>query len=120
MTRALLTLALTAAFSGNLLARDLELVESAYELSLGDIVMPGSTAGSAIFRTCEDCDTVSLRVNAGTRYYIGGQALALPDFILAVDEIRKRSGGNEATAVGVFYDLATKQVTHIDVQAQRR
>ncbi len=116
MTRALLTLALTAAFSGNLLARDLELVESAYELSLGDVTMPGSTAGSVIFRPCETCDTVSLRVSSTTRYFLGNRGVALADFLSAVDELRKQNGANAQSPVTVFYGIQNRQVTRISVK----
>jgi hypothetical protein len=116
MTRALLTLALIVAFSGDLLARDLELVESAYELSLGDVTMPGSTAGSVIFRPCESCDTVSLRVSSTTRYFLGDRGVALADFLAAVDELRKQSGASAQTPVTVFYGTENRQATRIRVE----
>lgn len=120
MTRVIVALVLAFALSGSLLARDLELVESAYELSLAGTLMPGGAAGSVIFRPCDACDTVSLRVDSGTRYYLDNRPLTLADFLAGVDDIRKRNGAAENTSVTVYYALRNRQVTRISVQAANR
>lgn len=119
MTRVFVTLALALALSGTALARDLELVEGAYELSLEGTIMPGSTAGSVIFRPCDTCDRVSLRVDSHTQYLLNDRRLALPDFNAGIEAIRARDGAVEQTTVTVYYGLENRQVTRISVQAPR-
>jgi hypothetical protein len=120
MYRVFVTLALAVALNGSVHARDLELVEGAYELSLEGTIMPGSTAGSIIFRPCEACDTVSLRVGSGTQYSLDNRPLALTDFLAGVDDIRNRDGAAERTSMTVYYSLQNEQVTRISVQTPRR
>jgi hypothetical protein len=75
--------------------------------------LPSSAAGNAVFRPCEDCETVALRVTSATRYFVGGQTLPLPDFLLAVEPLQDRD--DAATLTVVYYDLETRQVTRIAV-----
>jgi hypothetical protein len=79
------------------------------------MTMPGSTAGTAIFRGCADCEPISRRVTAGTVYMIGDRAFALPDFLQEVSEIREASPANAGTPAAVYYDLGTGRVTRIAV-----
>jgi hypothetical protein len=94
------------------------MVEGAYEVMLGNVSLPRSTAGTAAFRTCDGCDTIGLRVDARTQFQITGQSLPLADFLVAVDEIHDREGGT-ATFVAIYYDLDTTTVTRINVVPPR-
>ncbi len=96
-------------------ARDLEMIEGAYEVSLGETNMPGSIAGTATFRTCATCDTIGMRVNGNTVFQVGGAPMALPDFLIAVDDIRDSAGGNASTLVAIYYALDSNTITRINV-----
>ena len=87
--------------------------EDAYELALGEVSLPGSTAGTAIFAPCEDCKTQSMRVTHTTVYQINGQMVAYTDFIKAAEEYRQRSGGAQNTVIYIFYDVKSRRVTRI-------
>lgn len=116
MIRAALTLVLGFSIATLSTARDLEMLEGAYELVLDDIVLPGSTAGTAVLQPCADCDRVGLRVSSATRYLFNGRELPLPDFSVTIDALRDSADG-AAAAVAVFYDLKTNEVTRIAVVA---
>jgi hypothetical protein len=117
--RATVTLALALSLSGIAAARDFEMLEEAHEIVLADVTLPTSAAGAVVFRPCADCDTVRLQVSARTRYLIGGRELALPDFLLAVDTVRQRTGGDTDTVVAVFTDVSTQRVMRIAVSPPR-
>jgi len=119
MIRATITLVLALSLCGVAAARTLEILEGAYELALGDVALPSSAAGAAVFAPCEGCDTVRLQVSSRTRYVLGGRELALPDFLVAVERTRQAAGGNESTLVIVNYDLETHRVTRIAVVPPR-
>jgi hypothetical protein len=93
--------------------RVLEQPEGAYELSLNDVTLPGSTAGSIIFQPCPDCTTVSLRVSLDTRYQINGAPLALEDFLRAVDRLAGSAADANAPMLTVYYDRESRRVTRV-------
>ena len=113
MMRFSLAIILALSLSGMSSAQDVEMLEGTYELQLSYVTMPANAADNTSFRTCADCQTVALRVNSATSYLINHQALALPDFLLAIDDIRQVS--HPGSFVGVYYDLQTNQVTRISV-----
>ena len=115
MNKLLVTFTAVAALCiGAAQARDLDLLEGAYEASLGEVVMPRSIAGTTAVRPCSSCPTVGLPVNGSTVFQVSGQSLALADFLLAVDDIHDREGGSSAL-VAVYYAIDTNTVTRINV-----
>ena len=118
MTRTMLAMILVLAFGSAIAARTIEPIEGGgYELTLSNVVLPTSTAGSVIFRVCDACDQITLRVSSETGYLINDQQLALADFLVAVEEIRLTSDANESTAVTIFYDLEATRATRIMLHA---
>jgi hypothetical protein len=115
MKRTILALTLALGLNGISVARDLQMVEGAYELALNDILLPANTRDTAAFKPCESCDTVRLRVSDATRYLFGSRPQALPEFLVSVDRLRQREGAAGTAAAGVYYDLRTKQITRIVV-----
>ena len=119
MLRTVLTLALALAASTSLADRQYEVVGNVgvYELTLHDVIMPNGAGGTTIFKLCANCDTIALPVQGSTLYSIRNNALALQDFLAAVEEVRAATNG--AAGVGVFYDLQTNRVTRITVYPPR-
>jgi hypothetical protein len=115
MTRLLFALILSCSLVTAASARTLEMIEGAYELTLGDVAMPRSEVGTAFFRSCPTCKTNGLRVTAQTHYLISNRELPYADFLRAVEDLRRRAGGNRDTGVGIFYDLGSNQITRIAV-----
>lgn len=93
--------------------RVLEQTEDAYELGLGEVSLPRNSSGSVIFKPCDECRTTSLRVSSGTIYEVNGTALELADFLEAAEGFRRMNGGNQQTAVYVFYDIESKRVNRL-------
>ena len=113
---ALITVAAIAAGTAD--ARDLAMIEGAYEATLGSVTLPQSTAGTTILKPCPECDSVGIRVDSRTVFQIAGQSLPLPDFLGLVDEVRGRDGG-DASLVAIYYHLETNVVTAINVLPSR-
>lgn len=87
--------------------------EDAYELSLGEVSLPSSEAGTVIFKACDDCKTQSMRVTATTIYQVDGRTVTLEDLTKAAEDLRKRDGGTSKTIVYVFYDIKSRRVNRL-------
>ena len=114
MNRTIVLLALCGLASGSLvIAQDLELVEGAHELALGNIAFPGSAAGTLIFKSCDTCEPQAYPVTSSTSYFAPEGPLMLSEFLTRVAELRERPNGEANTSVTVFRSLATDRVTRI-------
>lgn len=119
MIRPILSVALLV-FAGAASAdRTLEIIEYGVEASLEHVTMPGSAAGTVIFRICGDCESQSLRVNTDTRYFLADTALPLSEFHEAVDEVEDNSPEGGSTLVGIYYDRESSVVTRIKLFASK-
>jgi len=67
-----------------------QIISQAYEISLDKFRAPATTNGGVAFQECDECDRMSVRVTAGTRYTINGKAVRLEDFKKAVSQVRNR------------------------------
>ena len=93
--------------------RVMEQPEDAYELVLGDVSLPSGVPGSVRFRACPTCGTTSLRVTSATTYFVNGTRLEFPDFSEIAVAIRQMDGGNDNTAVYVFFDIESQRVNRL-------
>ena len=89
--------------------------EDAVELALGEVSLPGSTAGTVIFKACSDCKTRALRVHNLTIYKVNGRTVRLEDFLKAAEEYRKQRGGAAKTAVYVYFDVESQRVNRLSL-----
>jgi hypothetical protein len=99
-------------------AQTLQIIEGAYELTLGNVYFPSSTVGSVIFRSCAQCESRTLRVDTGTRYLTARGTQPLPDFLDQVAELKTLEIVNDHTPVTVFYSMDSGRVTRISVHDQ--
>ena len=90
-------------------------LEDAYELELSDVALPASGTGLIRFKTCSDCTTTSMRLNATARYLLNGDELTLQEFLASVVRIRDSDNAAEDTIVTVFFNIQTKQLTRIEL-----
>lgn len=88
---------------------DFTTVERAYEVPLSLFRSPATSAGSATFRECPNCDLQTVRVNAQTRYMINNEALDLADFRRALAGI----GDRDSRSVIVLHHLELDTTTSI-------
>ena len=120
MMRALIILAaLLSPLEGAWAFRVLKEVENSVELSLAELDLPTSVTGSVTFRTCNTCRATSLRVSTATKYLIDDSELPLEEFMRIAEEILD-SDAAERTFTGVYYDLASAQVTRVIVRRARQ
>jgi hypothetical protein len=115
MTRVVLAIVLMLSLNGSGAARDLVMIEGAYEVALGDVALPRTAASSATFRPCPGCDVIGLPASSATRYVLNGGQLELADFLAAADALRQTNGD---ALVTILYDLQTNRITRITVHAR--
>ncbi len=89
--------------------------EDALELALGEVSLPREDTGSVIFRPCPACTTTSMRVTEATAYFVNGTPLALPDFLEATEAIRRMNGGNQRTAVYLFFNIESRRISRLKI-----
>ena len=88
-----------------------EVVSRAYEVALGNFRAPVSENGSAIFKTCDDCQQMIIRVTPHTVYTIRERQVRFKDFRKAVQNNRS----NVNVAVTVLHHLESDTVESINV-----
>lgn len=71
-------------------AANFEIVSKAHEVSLADLRLPGSTAGTLTFKSCPTCDYQTVRVTAATRYEVNRQSVGLEAFRSQLGNVRDR------------------------------
>ena len=92
--------------------RVIEQVERPVELTLVQLTLPPASGTTVSFSECPTCSTSTHRLSDATVFKVNGQILALPEFLLAANEI---SNAESAVAI-VFLDLATERITRIEVR----
>jgi hypothetical protein len=118
MYRRLILMTFAAALIGTASARTFEAVEGAYEAVLGDVTFPSSIAGTLIVKMCSTCEATALSVDAGTVYLgTNGRPLPLVEFLESAAALRQAPGGEQGSAVFVFYSLETNRVTRVSLHA---
>jgi hypothetical protein len=108
----LVTLAFLLLANSAAALRVIEQVERPVELTLAQLTLPPPGGTTVSFSECPTCSTSTHRLADSTVYKVNGETMALPEFLLAADEIRN---ADSAVAV-VFLDLATERITRIEVR----
>lgn len=93
-------------------AANFEIVSKAHEVSLADLRLPGSTAGTLTFKPCRDCDYQTVRVTAATQYEVNKQSVTLEAFRNQLASIRNR----RETIVTVLHHLESDTVKAVRVR----
>lgn len=121
MTRITLTTALLVFAALTMLTNVAEAVRikgqhhDAHELRLGDVNLPGSPAGTVVFKTCSSCKTESMRVMDTTVYQVDGRMVTFKDFTAAAQALRKRQGGTSKTIVYVIFETQSRRVSRLGI-----
>ena len=72
-------------------AAQMRTIAEAHELTLSDIRLPQSEAGTIAFRRCESCPMRTKRVSADMLWIFNGRSLSLEDFRLEVARLPDHS-----------------------------
>ena len=93
-------------------AADFRTTTEVYEIDLPNLRLPGTEGGTLALKECDDCEVLTLRVSAGTRYVLNHRDVTLADFKYAVSRITNR----EDTIIDVSHDLESNTVTRVRVK----
>ena len=100
------------AFSTQAFATNLgPVISQAYEIVLQNFRAPATENGSVSFKKCDDCERVTVRVTAGTRYTINGKTVKLQDFRKAISRVNNRGGA----PMTVLHHLESDTIEMINV-----
>ncbi len=88
-----------------------QVISQAYEIALGDFRAPVSQNGVAVFKKCEDCEQLLVRVTPATRYTVNGKIVRLDDFRKIVGPAGSRKSGY----VTVLHHLESDTIESIAV-----
>lgn len=90
---------------------DFKTVAEAYEVALSDVRIPATPSSGIIFKTCADCEPMSVRVTPDTRYQVNGKTYPLKEFRARVFDIRDRA----ATPVSILHHLESDVILSVSV-----
>jgi len=110
MTFRMAVLLLALCFNAPALA-DLKTLTEAKETSTAFMNVPTTDNGRITFKTCEECEFISVRLTPATEYYLRGEAVTFANFRTGFNGLR-RSTENYAL---VAYDTETHTVTSVRV-----
>jgi hypothetical protein len=100
---------LCAIFSASALGQG-QVISQAYEVLLNNFQAPVSTVSVVIFKECDECEQMHVRVNEATRYSVNGRSVRLEDFRIAILQTPDRDN----KAVTVLHHLESNTVESID------
>jgi len=69
---------------------DFVTTELAYEVALSNLTTPVSSSGSLVFKECDDCDTMMIRMTGNTRFIVNGRTVELKEFRKQVFQVNDR------------------------------
>jgi hypothetical protein len=116
MHKLLVSLALLLTLDTAGAVRVIEQVERAVELTLADLSLPSSDAGTISFSECPNCGVSTHRLTASTVYKANGTVVAYADLLRVAGEISDKPNGAASAVAVVFLDLATGRITRIEVR----
>ena len=92
-------------------AADFRTTTEVYEIDLINLRLPGTEGGTLALKECDDCETQTLRVSAGTRYVLNHRDVTLVEFKKAISRVTNR----EDVIVDVFHHLESNTATTVRV-----
>jgi hypothetical protein len=61
-------------------AADFQTVSQAYEVKLSNLTVPPSQSGRILFKECDECDSMSVRLTANTDFVVNGRSVQFEKF----------------------------------------
>jgi hypothetical protein len=110
-TIAITLFSLALGFSTHAVASLGGVVEQAYEVAISDFRAPGTAGGTAAFKTCEGCDSRTVRVAADAQFIVNGKTVRFADFRKAV----AAAGNSDEALVVVLHHLESDTIVSISV-----
>lgn len=88
-----------------------QVVSRAHELGLSNFSAPTTANSTIAFKKCNDCELISARVTAATRYSVNGDTVRLEDFREAIT----LATDPDNASVVVLHHLESDTVVSIDL-----
>jgi hypothetical protein len=86
-------------------------VTQTYEVAIGNFQAPISANGVAMFKSCDKCEPMSIRVTPNTQYVVNGKSVTLTKFRDAISQVDRRA----LIPVAVMQHLESNTVVSIRV-----
>ena len=83
----------------------------AYELALSDVTVPPSQNSKLMFKECDDCDYMSIRLTPETQFKINGRSVRFDKFRETIRGVRKP----DKTPAIVLHHLESDTVKSVSV-----
>lgn len=93
-------------------AADFRTITEVWEVELVNLRLPATEGGTLTFSDCADCEWLTLRATAGTRYIVNNRDVTLADFKRAINGIANRKD----VIVDVSQHIDTNTVTRVAVK----
>ena len=93
-------------------AADFRTITEVHEVDLIDLRLPGTEGGTLAINECDDCEALTLRVSAGTRYVLNDRDVTLVEFKKAISRVTNR----DDVIVDVAHHLESDSVTKVMVK----
>lgn len=86
-------------------------INEAYEISVADLVLPGTVAGSVSIKECDACERRTIRVTSGTRYLLNDKDVSLADLRKAARSVTHK----ETNITTVIHNLESNTILAIHI-----
>ena len=71
-------------------AAEFTTIELVYEIALSNLKVPAASTGSLMFKECDDCETLMVRMTRDTQFLVNGENVGLKEFRKNVFQVRDR------------------------------
>lgn len=92
-------------------AAEFRTVQRAYEVYLADMRLPQNEAGTISFKSCNDCEFQTTRVNGKTVWILNGRSMSLTKFRERIARIEDR----DKASVTVLHHLENDRISKVTV-----
>ena len=92
-------------------AAEFTTIARAHEIALSNLRVPVSSSASLMFRQCDDCEMLFVRMTEATVFVVNGEAVKLKEFRKSVFQVRDRT----RTIVIVKHHLQSDTITSVRV-----
>jgi hypothetical protein len=90
-------------------APPLKAIEECIETGTKAVSLPGAASGSLSANTCAGCAPLRLKFGAGTRFYVGRQAVGYAKF--------RQAAAKADLRLDVYYETKTRTLTRLRIPA---
>lgn len=87
--------------------------ESAYELTIPDVVLPIASPGILGLANCANCAAQTLQLVASTTFFIGTRQVEYEELRDAIRQLRTSTASMELADLSVFFDVGTRRVNRM-------